>query len=207
MPSIEVLAAFVGVTLVMLLVPGPVVLYVSTRSASQGFRAGLVSICGVHSATLVQVAAAAFGLSAILAASATAFSAVKLAGAAYLVFLGVRALRSARPGEGTTVAVAPRASRRLFVDGFLVNLLNPKSAIFFLAYLPQFVTDPEHLVAQTLLLGAIVALIGFCTDSMYAGASARVGSALRGRAGLRRAGQTAEGVTLVGLGVALAARR
>ncbi|MCA9847972.1 MAG: LysE family transporter, partial [Dehalococcoidia bacterium] len=89
MPSIETLLAFTAATFVMLIVPGPVVLYVSTRSATQGFRAGLVSVCGVHTATLVQVAAAAFGVSAILAASAVAFSIVKLAGAAYLVFLGV----------------------------------------------------------------------------------------------------------------------
>lgn len=207
MPSIETLLAFTAATFVMLIVPGPVVLYVSTRSATQGFRAGLVSVCGVHTATLVQVAAAAFGVSAILAASAVAFSVVKLAGAAYLVFLGVQALRGARRGAGEAVAVPPRPGHRLYLDGFLVNLLNPKSTVFFLAYFPQFVTPGSHALGQTLFLGALVVLYGTISDSVYAGLSARVGHVVRGRARARRAGQAAEGVTLVGLGVALAARR
>ena len=158
MPSIETLLAFTAATFVMLIVPGPVVLYVSTRSATQGFRAGLVSVCGVHTATLVQVAAAAFGVSAILAASAVAFSVVKLAGAAYLVFLGVQALRGARRGAGEAVAVPPRPGHQLYLDGFLVNLLNPKSTVFFLAYFPQFVTPGSHALGQTLFLGALVVL-------------------------------------------------
>ncbi|MGE3962394.1 MAG: LysE family translocator [Dehalococcoidia bacterium] len=207
MPSIETLLAFTAATFVMLVVPGPVVLYVSARSASQGLRAGLISVWGVHTATLIHVAAAAFGVSAILAASATAFSVVKLAGAGYLVYLGARALLGARRETREVVAAPPRASRRLFIDGFTVNLLNPKSAVFFLAYFPQFVTPGSHAIAQTLFLGALVVLFGVLSDSVYAALGARVGHVVRGRSRARRVGHAAEGATLVGLGVALAVRR
>src|SRR5437868_2529285 len=130
------LGLFVVAALLLLITPGPAVLYIVTRSMDQGRRAGLVSMLGVHAGTLVHIGAAAAGLSALLMASATAFSVVKYLGAAYLVYLGVRRLRD----RSTRAAARPPAVRlrRAFVDGVVDNLLNPKTALLFLASLPQF---------------------------------------------------------------------
>ena len=202
MPSPVTLLLFAISALALLLVPGPAVLYITTRSASQGRRAGLVSVLGIHAATLVHVVAAVAGLSTVLATSAIAFSAVKYAGAAYLITLGVLALaRGRRRAEAGPVA--PRSMRRLFVDGFLVNLFNPKTALFFLAFLPQFVRpDGAPVWAQTLVLGLLFVGLGAISDSAYALASARVGRWLRMRPKSGTRGPLAEGGVLVGLGVA-----
>ena len=132
------LGLFVLAALVLLLTPGPAVLYIITCSMDRGRRAGLMSVLGVHAGTLVHVAAAAGGLSALLLASATAFSGVKYLGAAYLIWLGVRRLLDATPVGGLEATPATPL-RRAFVDGVVVNVLNPKTALFFLAFLPQFV--------------------------------------------------------------------
>ncbi|HEX7787633.1 MAG TPA: LysE family translocator, partial [Methylomirabilota bacterium] len=137
-PEWSSLGLFVLAALVLLLTPGPAVLYIVTRSIDQGRRAGLVSVAGVHVGTLAHILAAAVGLSALLAASATAFSVVKYLGAAYLIYIGVRRLLDRRP-PAAVGAGAPRRLRRAFVDGVIVNVLNPKTALFFLAFLPQFV--------------------------------------------------------------------
>ena len=202
MPSPVTLLLFSAAAMALLLVPGPAVLYITTRSAAQGRRAGLVSVLGIHAATLVHVVAAVAGLSTVLATSAIAFSAVKYAGAAYLVTLGLLVLvRGRRRSE--TQAVAPRSMRRLFVDGFLVNLFNPKTALFFLAFLPQFVRpDGAPVWAQTLLLGLLFVVLGALSDSAYALASARVGRWLRSRPRSGERGPLVEGGVLVGLGVA-----
>jgi len=123
-----------------LLTPGPAVLYIVTRSIDQGKRAGLVSVVGVHVGTLAHIFAAAAGLSALLAASATAFSAVKYLGAAYLIYIGVRRLGD-RSSIVAPEARKPKELRRAFLDGVIVNVLNPKTGLFFLAFLPQFVTE------------------------------------------------------------------
>src|SRR6187397_1536210 len=130
-PPLAGLGLFVAAALLLLITPGPAVLYIVTRSMDQGRRAGLVSMLGVHAGTLVHIAAAAAGLSALLMASATAFSVVKYLGAGYLVYLGVRRLRD----RSTLATERPPAVRlrRAFVDGFVVNLLNPKTGLFFLA--------------------------------------------------------------------------
>ena len=153
---------FVGAALVLLLIPGPVVLYIVGRSVEHGRRAGLVSIGGIHAATLVHVAAAALGLSAVLASSALAFGVVKYAGAAYLIWHGLRKIF----GRGEAAEAPPRAGnaamRRLFRDGFVVNLLNPKTAIFFLAFLPQFVEPGRgHVAMQVAVLGLLFTALGF----------------------------------------------
>ena len=154
LPDATSLGIFVVAALVLLLTPGPAVLYIVARSIDQGRRAGLVSMLGVHAGTLVHVAAAAAGVSALLAASAAAFSAVKYLGAAYLVYLGIRKLLDHdgggdSRGEGTCL-------RRAFLDGVVVNVLNPKTALFFLAFLPQFADVSRGQVgAQILGLGAI----------------------------------------------------
>src|SRR5258708_4640480 len=134
-PSHSALVLFVSASMVFLLIPGPAVFYVVGRSIGQGRAAGLVSVMGIHVGTLIHVAAAAVGLSALLASSAAAFAVVKYMGAAYLIYLGVQKLRNEE-----SLDVSPEASgiklRRIFVQGVVVNVLNPKTALFFLAFLP-----------------------------------------------------------------------
>ena len=199
MASLQDLMLFVVASLVFLVIPGPSVMYVVARSVAHGRRAGLVSVAGIH-------AAAVFGLAAILAASATLFAIVKAAGAAYLLFLGVRALTSRRDAEREVVG-RPVGERRLFWDGFVVNLLNPKSAVFFLAFLPQFVDRQAALPvwAQSLALGMILLCMGLVSDSLYALAASAAGAWLRGRTALVARFRALEGWTLIGLGALSAA--
>jgi threonine/homoserine/homoserine lactone efflux protein len=202
MPSLSVLPVFAAAALALLVFPGPSVLYITARSAAQGRRAGLVSVLGIHTGTIVHILAAAVGLSALLVASAAAFSVVKLAGAAYLVVLGVRTIA----GRGRAAGGAdgePRGLRRLFLDGVVVNVLNPKTALFFLAFLPQFV-DPDRgpVWTQTLALGALFTVLGVVSDGTYALVSAQVGQWLRRRRSETRSrGRFIEGGLLIGLGV------
>jgi threonine/homoserine/homoserine lactone efflux protein len=142
MPGDTLLLGFVAAALVVLLIPGPGVLYMVARSLGQGQRAGLVSVVGLSVGALVHVSAATAGLSAILLTSATAFGFVKTLGAGYLIYLGVRAIL-ARDETTDVGAPSPRSLRRLFIDGVVVSVLNPKIAVFFLAFLPQFV-DPSQ---------------------------------------------------------------
>ncbi|GII82821.1 RhtB family transporter [Sphaerisporangium siamense] len=204
MPSVTTLAVFAAAALALLLVPGPAVVYIVTRSVAQGRSAGLVSVAGVHTGSAVHVVAAALGLSALLAASATAFTLVKYLGAAYLVWLGLRKLLS-RPG-GEAERVTRSASRpRLFAEGFVVNVLNPKTAIFFLAFLPQF-TDPARgpVAAQIALLGAIWIVLGMASDGTYALLSAALAGRLRRSATATRRLDVASGVVYLGLGAVAA---
>ena len=199
------LGLFVVAALVLLLTPGPAVLYIVTRSVDQGRRAGLVSVLGVHAGTLVHVAAAAAGLSAVLAASATAFSAVKYLGAAYLVSLGIRQLlaRLPEPIDGERPAAPPL--RRAFVDGFVVNVLNPKTALFFLAFLPQFVTISRGAVpAQILGLGLVFCLLGLVTDGLYALTAGSAAQWLRARRGVSLTRRWIPGTMYIGLGLVTA---
>ncbi|NUW30025.1 LysE family translocator [Nonomuraea sp. SMC257] len=206
MPDIATLAVFCAATLALLLVPGPAVLFIVTRSVSQGRSAGLVSVLGVHAGSLVHVAAAALGISALLAASATAFTVVKYAGVAYLVWLGLRKLLHRKPGEEDEDALAiPRHSRRrMFWEGFVVNVLNPKTAIFFLAFLPQF-TDRHAgpIGPQILLLGALWIALGLLSDGAYALASSALAGRIRGSARARRRLDVGTGVVYLGLAAVL----
>jgi threonine/homoserine/homoserine lactone efflux protein len=195
-------AVFLGAALALLVVPGPAVLYIVARSVHQGRRAGLASVLGIHVGTLVHVLAATVGLSALLASSATAFTVVKLLGAAYLVYLGIRTLAGrgdrgveASPGGPT------RGRRRDFAEGIVVNVLNPKTALFFLAFLPQFV-DPDAGAAtlQILVLGLTFMLLGLVTDSLWALAAGSAGEVLRARRGFLRAQRWVSGSIYLGLG-------
>ncbi len=187
----------------LLLVPGPAVLFVVVQGAEQGRRVGLASVAGIHLGTLVHVAAAMVGLSALVVASAVAFSAVKYAGAAYLVYLGVRRLLArdevVEPGRQR------ESLRRAFARGIVVNVLNPKTALFFLAFLPQFV-DPDRggVWSQVLVLGLVFVGLGLISDSLYALAAGTVGGLLRRR---RRALRYGSGVVFIGLGAAAALAR
>jgi threonine/homoserine/homoserine lactone efflux protein len=195
--------AFLAASLILAITPGPGVLYIVTRSATQGRAAGFASVAGVASGNLGNATAASLGLAALFATCSAAFAVVKYLGAAYLVWLGVQALRSGRsapPPEGASLAAA-RA--RILRDGFVVALLNPKTTLFFAAFLPQFL-PPGAGPAQTVAMGAAFVLIAACTDSGYVLASTAV------RPWLMRAGRTqslgryASAGTYIGLGVVAA---
>jgi threonine/homoserine/homoserine lactone efflux protein len=200
-PSIPHTGAFVAASVVLLVIPGPAVLFILTRSGAQGARAGFVSILGIHAASVVHVLATVAGLSAIIVASASAVTVVKVLGGASLVFLGLRTILSTR-----TVVIDRRvdraSSRRLFAEGFMINLLNPKVALFFLAFLPQFVDAAGAPVwSQTLLLGLLYVAIGSITDGAYAMIGGRVGAWMSHRPiGAGCAPRLAEGGVLIGLG-------
>ncbi len=205
MPAPSTIALFAVAALVLLLIPGPGVLYIIARSIGQGRRAGLVSALGVGVGNFVQVIAATLGLSALLLSSALAFNAVKYAGAAYLVYLGVRTLLT-RTGAHAVAAPAPVSLPRIFRQGVIVNMLNPKVALFFIAFLPQFI-EPERgaASAQIFFLGTLFVLMGICSDSLYALLARAVGGALRGSTRFRRAERYVTGGIYIGLGVATAA--
>jgi threonine/homoserine/homoserine lactone efflux protein len=203
-PDTASLAVFVVAALALLVVPGPAVLYVVARSIQQGRRAGLASVLGIHVGTLVHIAAATLGLSALVVSSAVAFTAVKIAGALYLVGLGLWTLFSRDPE--TDVALGGEANlRRAFAQGIVVNVLNPKTALFFLAFLPQFV-DPNapHPALQIAFLGVLFAFLGLVTDSIWAIAAGTAGGVLRRSRRFACGQRYVTGTVYVGLGVATA---
>jgi Putative threonine efflux protein len=194
------LELFALAAIALLLIPGPAVLYVVTQSAEQGRLAGLASVLGLHLGTLVHVAAAAFGLSALILASAVAFSVVKFAGAAYLIYIGIRKLLDRSPATDVEPRRAPL--RTLFFRGAIVNVLNPKTALFFLAFLPQFVdTTRGGVWFQVVVLGSLFIALGLISDSLYALAGGFIGDLLRRR---RTAMRYASGTIYIGLGTAAA---
>jgi threonine/homoserine/homoserine lactone efflux protein len=201
MPSPEVFAAFAVASLALLIVPGPSVLYIVTRSMDQGRAAGLVSVLGIHTGSIAHVAAAAFGLSAILASSALSYGIVKYVGAAYLIWLGIRALRGASE-DRPNVTGREHSLARIYAQGVVVNVLNPKTALFFLAFLPQFVDVSRGSVPlQIVLLGVTFILLGFVSDGSYALVSARVSRRLAARRGSGIVRRWLPGITLIGLGI------
>jgi threonine/homoserine/homoserine lactone efflux protein len=208
MPDASTYALFVVAALVLLIVPGPSVLYIVARSIEGGRTVGLVSVLGVQTGAMVHIAVATLGLSAILASSAVAFSVVKWLGAAYLVWLGLRRIFGRDQGEDE-VAVEPARLSRVFWQGVIVNTLNPKTALFFLAFLPQFV-DPARGAAwtQILLLGATFVVLALCSDGLYALLSGTAGGWLRRRmkgASFRRRQRFVSGGILIALGAVAAA--
>jgi len=206
MPEASTLALFTLAAITLLVIPGPAVLYIVTRSVDQGRAAGLASVCGVHVGTLVHVAAAALGLSALLVSSATAYHAVRWLGAAYLIWLGVRRLL-ARDEAAAAAGPGPRrlGLRRIFAQGVVVNVLNPKTALFFFAFLPQFVdTSRGSVPFQVLVFGVAFVLLGLLSDGAYAVAASAGAGWLRRRPGVARASRLVSGGVLIGLGVTTA---
>jgi threonine/homoserine/homoserine lactone efflux protein len=209
MPDMTLWGLFVVASLVLLLTPGPAVLYIVARSVRQGRTAGLVSVLGIHLGTIVHITAAAVGLSALIVSSALAFAIVKYLGAAYLVWIGIRTFMAKDP-DPETVAMPAEPLRRVFRDGFVVNLFNPKTAIFFLAFLPQFV-DPARgaLHWQILVLGLTFMALGIMSDGMFALVAGAAGGFLRRNRRALRFQRWFAGTSFIGLGVtaALATRK
>ncbi|HEY0414781.1 MAG TPA: LysE family translocator [Gaiellaceae bacterium] len=202
MPSASAFALFCLASLALAVVPGPAVTYIVMHSVDKGRRAGLASAAGVASGGLVHVAAATVGLSAVIASSATAFTAVKLVGAAYLIAVGIR--RIAGRDEAATAQPAAAPLRRLYRQGVVVNLLNPKTALFFLAFLPQFVDTHARVAPQVALLGVVFAVIAFASDCTYALVAAVLAARLRRSGRGARVRRFASGGVFVALGITAA---
>ena len=203
-PSHASLLIFVGAAALLLAIPGPAIFYIVGRSIGHSRNAGLVSALGIGVGTLIHTAAAAAGLSALLVSSASAFSVVKYLGAAYLIYLGVQKLRSDESFDASPYA--PRTTlTRVFAQGIVVNVLNPKTALFFFAFLPQFI-DPlrGHVATQILSLGILFSCMGTFSDSLWAYFSGTVAHRLRGNTHWMRAQRYVSGGMLISLGVATA---
>ena len=204
MPSLSTYALFVATALALLAIPGPAVLYVVGRSIDQGRTAGLASVLGITTGTIVHITAATVGLSSLILASKVAFDAVRYVGAAYLILLGVRRLLTRGPEEDVG-ARPPRTLRRLYSQGLVVNLLNPKTIVFIFAFIPQFVdVGAGHVWLQILLLGLTFAGLGLMSDSLYAIVAGTVADRLRGTPLVARVERWFGGTVLIGLGVASA---
>jgi threonine/homoserine/homoserine lactone efflux protein len=207
MPSSSTLALFAVAAVTLLVIPGPAVLYIVTRSVDQGRAAGLASVCGVHVGTLVHVAAAALGLSALLVSSATAYHAVRWLGAAYLIWLGVRRLLAHDEDARPELDRRPRrlGLGRIFAQGVLVNVLNPKTALFFLAFLPQFVDVSRGSVPfQVVVFGVAFVLLGLVSDGAYALLASTGAGWLRRRPRVARTSRLVSGGVLISLGLTTA---
>ena len=199
-------AVFAVAAMVLLLVPGPAVVYIVAQSLHQGRRAGVVSVLGIHVGSMVHVLAATVGLSQLLVSSATAYTVVKYAGAAYLVVLGLRRILTRDRAPEAAVVVDLRPNRQLFRQGVIVNVLNPKTALFFLAFRPQFVdVNAGHVPLQIAVLGATFVLLGLVTDTVWALAAGAVGSTLRRSTRAMRAERLASGAVFIALGALTAA--
>jgi threonine/homoserine/homoserine lactone efflux protein len=200
MPSGHAFAIYIPAALVLLAIPGPAVLYVIATSVEGGRRAGLLSVAGVHVGSIVHVAAACAGLSALIVSSAIAFSTVKYVGAAYLVFIGIKKLLDKDDLPEDTPR-PPRSGLRIFTQGIVVNVLNPKTALFFLAFLPQFVDRDRTVWTQIAVLGLVWVALGFLSDGAYALAGGTIGSFIRRR---RKTVRIASGGIFIGLGAVAA---
>jgi threonine/homoserine/homoserine lactone efflux protein len=204
MPELGTLLVFAVAASALIAIPGPNHLYIAARGVSQGRGAALASALGVETGTLVHVGAAAAGVSAVIASSATAFNVVRYLGAAYLVYLGLRTLRR-RDDHDAAVGAGATSLRRAFAEGVMVNVLNPKVALFFLAFVPQFV-DPERgpVATQMLVLGAVIFVMALASDLIYALAAGALGRRLRARAGFARRQRRFTGGVYLALGAAAA---
>jgi threonine/homoserine/homoserine lactone efflux protein len=204
-PSLQTIALFSLASVALAVVPGPAVTYIVTQSVDKGRRAGLISAVGVSSGGFVHVVAATAGLSALVASSATAFTTVKLIGAAYLVVVGVRRILS-RDDDFAAAGAEPAPLQKVYVQGVVVNILNPKTALFFLAFLPQFV-DPARGSAwlQIAFLGCLFVVIALCSDAAYALLADALAGTLRRGGASAKVRRFATGGIFVALGLSAAA--
>jgi threonine/homoserine/homoserine lactone efflux protein len=199
LPHWPVLSTFIAASFILAITPGPGVLYVVTRSLVQGRLYGLLSVFGVALGNFGNACIASLGLATLFAVSMVAFITVKYIGALYLVYLGVKMWRSSAATE-VTVPLAIASSKRIFIDGFIVALFNPKTTIFYAAFLPLFLDPNSSTMLQGITLSAIFVSIAAVTDSMYALAASVVAPLLRGK-GLHSAGKRLGGSVFIGLGV------
>lgn len=204
LPAWPLLATFLFASVVLAITPGPGVFYIVTRALTQGRRAGLSSVAGVALGNLGNAIGAAIGLAALFALSSLAFIVVKYAGAAYLVYLGVKALRAPAP-EVKVLPFDAAPMRSIFRDGFVVALLNPKTALFFAAFLPQFMNPATSSMSQSVLLGSLFVAIAATTDTAYALAASAVAPMLTRLRGVRAFGRYMTASALIGLGIFTAA--
>jgi len=201
MPSDTTLVLFALATFLLTVSPGPGVLYVTARSLAQGRRAGFASMFGIEFGEVVWIAAAATGVAALLSASVTALDALRFAGAAYLVYLGIQRWRQA----GVVTAPLPAPLGRIFLQGFVTQLLNPKVAVFFVAFLPQFLNTSQAIAPQVMVLGIVYIAIAIAVDATYVLTAAAVSRHfMRSRSAQARTGRVAA-ATYVALGLAAAA--
>jgi threonine/homoserine/homoserine lactone efflux protein len=202
MPDIHNFSLFLTAAIILAITPGPGIFYVLTRSIHGGYREGLASAMGTSVGGLIHVAAAALGLSALLATSAVALAVVKYAGAAYLIYLGIQALR-----HSTTTFDSRHPSllgQHVFYQGVATEVLNPKTALFFLAFIPQFVTASSPVVPQFLLLGCLSVGLNTLIDLMVIGLAGPLGQWLANHAQFRQRQQRVSGWMLIGLGTYVA---
>ena len=205
LPPPNDLLLFITAAVILLLIPGPAVLYVVARSVDQGRRAGLASSSGIATGTLAHVLAATLGLSALLLSSAVAYSLVKYAGAAYLFYLGVKKFRERSTPDDEVKHVQSLPLRRVYAQGVLVNVLNPKTAIFFFAFLPQFVNPARgHVSLQFFALGMLFTLMGLTSDSVWALTAGSAAGWLRRKRTFIRNERYISGTVYLGLGMATA---
>lgn len=200
LPAWPLMVAFLLASLALALTPGPAVIYVVTRALAQGKRAGLASVIGVALGNLGNAIGASIGLAALFAISSLAFSVVKYAGATYLVYLGIKAIRSKDSGV-VQAHFETASSRRIFREGFVVALLNPKTAIFFAAFLPQFMDPAGPAMLQSITLGAVFVVLAATTDCMYVMAASLVAPLLGRMKGAGALGRYVTGSAFIGLGV------
>ncbi|MEM7133584.1 MAG: LysE family translocator [Chloroflexota bacterium] len=200
MESWSSLLIFITVAAILLITPGPAVLFIVTRSMEQGRLAGIVSALGIGFGSVIHVIAAAMGLSALLLTSVLAFNIVKIAGALYLVYLGIRTLFE-KSEVDAVIEVDRRTPRELFVEGSIVQVLNPKSALFIFAFLPQFISPNSGSVAvQTLILGTLFILMAILSDSCYALLAGTARRWLMNNRGFISARRYVAGTVYIGLG-------
>ncbi len=200
LPPWPLFAAFLVASVALAVTPGPGVLYIVARSLAQGRRAGLVSVAGVALGNLGNALAAAVGLAALFAVSSLAFSVVRYAGALYLIYLGVQMLR-ASTRVGSAVCRRPLTQSRVFRDGFVVALFNPKTTLFYAAFLPQFVLPSASPMVQTTILGLVFVLIAAVTDALYALGAGALRRVISDRGGFARGGRIVGGAMFIGLGL------
>jgi threonine/homoserine/homoserine lactone efflux protein len=204
-PNATSIGVFAVSATLLLLTPGPAVLYIISRSIEQGRIAGLASAFGITTGTLVHVLASTLGLSALLASSALAFALVKYAGAGYLIYMGVRRILSRTDTAAPQLKLPRRSLGRLYREGFVVNLLNPKTGLFFLAFLPQFVDPSRGAVAfQIAFLGLLFTLMGLTSDGLYALVTGTAGRWVKRRGHYLRWERYVTGGVFIGLGVTAA---
>lgn len=208
MPELQHFTVFLGAALLLAITPGPGLLYVLGRSIAGGRREGSLSSLGTFFGGLVHVLAAGLGLSAVLATSAIAFTIVKYAGAAYLIYLGIGMIRSRHTAElnqEIATAAVPGNGKRSFLQGVWTEVLNPKTALFFLAFIPQFVSPARgHLFAQFIFLGSISVALNTCADLTVANLAGLISAKLQRNPRWQSRQRVASGLGMIGLGIYVA---